>query len=64
MDRVCLEAEKEAEPGFSNDRLSKSFLRADEAIAMSAFGMVPAGCCCTRRIRPTTALTYEQTSGE
>jgi pyruvate kinase len=36
MDRVCLEAEKEAEPGFSSDRLSKSFLRADEAIAMSA----------------------------
>jgi pyruvate kinase len=36
MDRVCLEAEKEAEPGFSNDRLGKSFLRADEAIAMSA----------------------------
>jgi len=36
MDRVCLEAEKEAEPGFSNERLMKSFLRADEAIAMSA----------------------------
>jgi len=36
MDRVCLEAEKEAEPGFSNDRLMKSILRADEAIAMSA----------------------------
>ena len=36
MDRVCLEAEKEGETGFSNERLMKSFLRADEAIAMSA----------------------------
>ena len=36
MDRVCLEAEKEAEPGFTKERLDHSFLRADEAIAMSA----------------------------
>jgi pyruvate kinase len=36
MDRVCLEAEKEAEPKFSGERMMKSFLRADEAIAMSA----------------------------
>ena len=36
MDRVCLEAEKEAEPVFSGARLDHSFLRADEAIAMSA----------------------------
>jgi len=33
MDRVCLEAEKEAD---SKTRLDHSFLRADEAIAMSA----------------------------
>jgi pyruvate kinase len=36
MDRVCLEAEKEAEPVFSGDRMMKSFLRPDEAIAMSS----------------------------
>ena len=37
MDRVCLEAEKEAEPEFaSGTRLDHSFLRPDEAIAMSA----------------------------
>lgn len=36
MDRVCLEAEKEAEPVFTKERLDHSFLRADEAIAMSA----------------------------
>ncbi|HEY0663878.1 MAG TPA: pyruvate kinase, partial [Thiobacillaceae bacterium] len=37
MDRVCLEAEKEAEPGFaSGARLDHSFLRPDEAIAMSS----------------------------
>jgi pyruvate kinase len=36
MHRVCLEAEKEAEPVFSKERLDHSFLRADEAIAMSA----------------------------
>ena len=36
MDRVCLEAEKEAEPDFTGDRLGHSFLRSDEAIAMSA----------------------------
>jgi pyruvate kinase len=36
MDRVCLEAEKEAEPVFTRERLDHSFLRADEAIAMSA----------------------------
>ena len=36
MDRVCLEAEKEAEPDFSGARLDHSFLRPDEAIAMSA----------------------------
>jgi pyruvate kinase len=36
MDRVCLEAEKEAEPDFSGTRLDHSFLRTDEAIAMSA----------------------------
>ncbi|OJZ17639.1 MAG: pyruvate kinase [Thiobacillus sp. 65-29] len=36
MDRVCLEAEKEAEPIFTRERLDHSFLRADEAIAMSA----------------------------
>jgi len=36
MDRVCFEAEKEAEPKFSGERMMKSFLRADEAIAMSA----------------------------
>lgn len=36
MHRVCLEAEKESETSFTGDRLMKSFLRADEAIAMSA----------------------------
>ena len=36
MDRVCMEAEKEAELGFGGSRLSHSFLRVDEAIAMSA----------------------------
>ncbi len=36
MDRVCREAEKEAEPVFTKERLDHSFLRADEAIAMSA----------------------------
>ncbi|MDT3707013.1 MAG: pyruvate kinase [Thiobacillus sp.] len=37
MDRVCLEAEKEAESVFSGAaRLDHSFLRPDEAIAMSA----------------------------
>ena len=37
MHRVCLEAEKEAEPVFSGGaRLDHSFLRPDEAIAMSA----------------------------
>jgi pyruvate kinase len=37
MDRVCLEAEKEAEPVFAGGtRLDHSFLRPDEAIAMSA----------------------------
>lgn len=37
MDRVCLEAEKEAEPVFGGGtRLDHSFLRPDEAIAMSA----------------------------
>lgn len=36
MDRVCLEAEKEAETVFSSARLDHSFLRPDEAIAMSA----------------------------
>ena len=36
MDRVCLEVEKEAEPDFSGARLGHSFLRCDEAIAMSA----------------------------
>lgn len=36
VDRVCLEAEKESEPMFTNTRLDHSFLRADEAIAMSA----------------------------
>jgi pyruvate kinase len=35
MDRVCMEAEKESESIFSNERLSRSFLRVDEAIAMS-----------------------------
>jgi pyruvate kinase len=35
MDRVCLEAEKESESIFSNERLDHSFLRVDEAIAMS-----------------------------
>lgn len=37
MHRVCLEAEKEAEPVFAGSaRLDHSFLRPDEAIAMSA----------------------------
>lgn len=36
MDRVCLEAEKEMEPTFGNKLLDRGFLRADEAIAMSA----------------------------
>jgi pyruvate kinase len=36
MDRVCLEAEKESETVFSGARLNHSFLRPDEAIAMSA----------------------------
>ena len=36
MDRVCREAEKDAEPEFGGDRLNHSFLRVDEAIAMSA----------------------------
>jgi len=36
MDRVCLEAEKEAETVFSGARLDHSFLRPDEAIAMSS----------------------------
>ncbi len=36
VDRVCLEAEKESEPMFTNARLDHSFLRVDEAIAMSA----------------------------
>jgi pyruvate kinase len=36
MDRVCLEAEKESDPAFSGARLDHSFLRPDEAIAMSA----------------------------
>ena len=36
MHRVCLEAEKESESIFSNERLDHSFLRVDEAIAMSA----------------------------
>jgi len=36
MDRVCLEAEKEADNVFSGARLDHSFLRPDEAIAMSA----------------------------
>jgi pyruvate kinase len=36
MDRVCLEAEKEADSVFSASRLDHSFLRPDEAIAMSA----------------------------
>jgi len=36
MHRVCLEAEKEAESVFSGARLDHSFLRPDEAIAMSA----------------------------
>ncbi|MGA7178876.1 MAG: pyruvate kinase [Thiobacillaceae bacterium] len=36
MDRVCTEAEKESESIFSNERLDRSFLRVDEAIAMSA----------------------------
>jgi pyruvate kinase len=35
MDRVCLEAEKESESIFGNERLDHSFLRVDEAIAMS-----------------------------
>jgi pyruvate kinase len=35
MDRVCMEAEKESESIFSNERLDRSFLRVDEAIAMS-----------------------------
>ena len=36
MDRVCLEAEKEMQPTFGNKLLDRGFLRADEAIAMSA----------------------------
>jgi pyruvate kinase len=36
MHRVCLEAEKEAETVFTGARLDHSFLRPDEAIAMSA----------------------------
>jgi len=36
MDRVCLEAEKEMEPSFGKKLLDRGFLRADEAIAMSA----------------------------
>ena len=36
MDRVCLEAEKEMEPTFGKKLLDRGFLRADEAIAMSA----------------------------
>jgi pyruvate kinase len=36
VDRVCLEAEKQSEPMFTNARLDRSFLRVDEAIAMSA----------------------------
>lgn len=36
MHRVCLEAEKEAAPSIGEARLNRSFLRADESIAMSA----------------------------
>ncbi len=36
MHRVCLEAEKEATPYIGEARLNRSFLRADESIAMSA----------------------------
>lgn len=35
MDRVCLEAEKEAETSFSRYRLSLQFARVDESIAMA-----------------------------
>jgi pyruvate kinase len=35
MHRVCMEAEKECESIFSSERLDHSFLRMDEAIAMS-----------------------------
>ena len=36
MHRVCLEAEKEAQPSIGQARLNRSFLRTDESIAMSA----------------------------
>lgn len=36
MHRVCLEAEKEAQPYIGEARLNRSFLRTDESIAMSA----------------------------
>jgi pyruvate kinase len=36
MHRVCLEAEKEAEPNFGTKLLDRGFLHVDEAIAMSA----------------------------
>ncbi|KAB2314606.1 pyruvate kinase [Betaproteobacteria bacterium SCN2] len=36
MHRVCLEAEKEAQPYIGEARLTRSFLRTDESIAMSA----------------------------
>jgi pyruvate kinase len=36
MHRVCLEAEKESAPSIGEARLNRSFLRADESIAMSA----------------------------
>lgn len=36
MNRVCSEAEKEMEPGFTRGMMDHGFLRADEAIAMSA----------------------------
>jgi pyruvate kinase len=36
MHRVCLEAEKEAQPYIGEARLNRSFLRSDESIAMSA----------------------------
>jgi pyruvate kinase len=36
MHRVCLEAEKEAQPYIGEARLKRSFLRTDESIAMSA----------------------------
>jgi pyruvate kinase len=35
MDRVCIEAEKEYETGFSKRRLSMQFDRVDESIAMA-----------------------------